>query len=363
MVLPPKELRRRNTPYLYMDKAKLVKNCRMYSTLFSGCHLFYSVKANSTLSVLSTIRDESFSFDVASWEEVKKLKSIGVKPSEIIFSAPTKLPRDVKQAFAFGINMYAFDSEEELKKIASIAPKSKVVARLAVDNDGSRWPLTKKFGLSNESAVKYIMQASQLGLVPAGITFHVGSQNLMPTTWGRAIDRVWSVWLELKKAGISLDFVNIGGGFPVEYTEKVPPVSSIAKEVMRYVKSLFGKELKIYVEPGRGVVGNVGTLCSSVINKEKRDGERWIYIDVGVFNGLQETLEGFKYRILTEDKGRTVRCVLCGPTCDSADTISKCEYLPENLKVGDKIYISATGAYTTSYEYYNGFKYPKTFLI
>lgn len=357
-----KEFENRETPFLHINKGNLQQNCKAFKMAFNKCQVFYSVKANSTDSVLSIINKEELNFDVASLGEINKLKRLDVNPSRIIFSAPTKLPRDVLQAYRYGILTYAFDSEAELLKLSKLAPGATVVARLAVDNEGSRWPLTRKFGLSNEQALHCILKSKALGLHFGGVTFHVGSQNLEPTTWERALDRAWSVWFELKKEGIGTDFINIGGGFPVKYTENVPSVSAIARIVIKYTKKLFGKEVKIYVEPGRSLVASSGTLYASVVNRARRESEEWLYVDVGVFNGLQETLEGFRYNIVAEKNGNLTPYILCGSTCDSMDRIASEVMLPDNLEIGDRLCFSSAGAYTTSYEYYNGFKYPETII-
>lgn len=353
------------TPYVIYDTALLHSNCKDFKTLFKPHPIFFSVKANSTPSILRIVKDEELNFDVASWEEVKILKSINVPAKRIIFSAPTKIPSDIKRAYAYGIRVFAFDSKEELDKLAKLAPNSEVFARLAVDNEGSEWPLVRKFGLTNEEALEYIPYATKLGLNPIGFTFHVGSQNVKPSTWTRALERVYSVWIEFKLKNIDLPIINIGGGFPVYYHKDVPSLKKIADEIKSSTEKLFDKHVSLNIEPGRRLVGNTGLLVTTVVNRAQRDGDEWLYLDVGVFSGLQETLEGFRYPVVPENKypkNRNKMFVLCGPTCDSVDTLMKDVSLPRDIKVGDRLFILSAGAYITSMEHYNGFKYPKSVI-
>ena len=351
------------TPFVLYDSDAIVKNCMKFKTLFKPYPIFFSVKANSTPSVLKIIKGQGVNFDVASWGEITILKSLKVPAKRIIFSAPTKLPDDIKKAYDYGIDTYAFDSKIELEKIAELAPGSKVIARLAVDNEGSEWPLIRKFGLTNEEILTLVPFAVKLGLKPLGLTFHVGSQNLKPTTCTRALERVYSVWLDLKLKGISLEVINIGGGFPVQYTKPVADVEEIATEIKTSMKKLFDKHVKLYIEPGRKIVGETAVLVTTVVNRAKRDGDEWLYLDTGVYHGLQETIEGFRYVVVpnrTSQKKHSF--VLSGPSCDSVDTIMEDVELPKNIKLGDRIFFLTAGAYITSMEHYNGFHYPQTVI-
>jgi len=177
----------------------------------------------------------------------------------------------------------------------------------------------------------------------------------------------------LAKADLELKMVNIGGGFPARYDKEVKGVEAYAAAVMRAITRHFGNRLpEIIVEPGRSIVGDAGVLQSEVVlisKKAAKEEKRWVYLDVGKFNGLAETMdESIKYRIRTPaDGGATGPVVLAGPSCDSADILyEKTEYkLPLNLKVGDKVEFLSTGAYTSTYSSvgFNGFEPLKTYCI
>jgi len=125
----------------------------------------------------------------------------------------------------------------------------------------------------------------------------------------------------------------------------------------------FPTGVEIFVEPGRAVVGEAGILVSTVIAKARRNGQNWLYLDVGVFNGLMESIGGFRYSMTTDRDGPVQKWVVAGPSCDSLDVIAKGIELPE-LQIGDKVYIASAGAYTTAYaSRFNGFPIPKTYFV
>ena len=166
--------------------------------------------------------------------------------------------------------------------------------------------------------------------------------------------------------------MNMGGGFPADYLVKTNPLAVYAEEINRYLGLHFGDAIpELYLEPGRGLVGEAGILVSEVVSvakKSKTDLKRWVYTDVGIFNGLMETLgESIKYPAYTEKTGPTGDVVLAGPTCDSLDIMYEhFKYqLPLSLESGDRIYWLSAGAYTASYSAieFNGFPPLKTYYL
>jgi ornithine decarboxylase len=269
-----------------------------------------------------------------------------------------KDPSLIKLAHENGIDLTAFDSYSEIEKLAALAPGTKVGVRLSVPNDGSEWPLTKKFGVDSDQAVELLVQARKSGLKPVGLFFHVGSQCTLAGTWAKAIEKSWSVWQRAAERGIELHMLNVGGGFPATYLKPVPTVAEIARVIQESVAALFPKDVEISLAPGRGLVGEAGILAATVMAKAARDAEQWLYLDVGVFNGLMEAVGGIKYRIVPSRIGPTRKWVLSGPTCDSFDVISSEVELPD-LDVGDRVYITSAGAYTTAYaSEFDGFPIP-----
>jgi len=160
--------------------------------------------------------------------------------------------------------------------------------------------------------------------------------------------------------------LNIGGGYPINYTKNVVKIEAIEKNINNLIYEKFPENTKILIEPGRAVVGDAGIFVASVIGKARRADESWLYIDVGVFNGLMESVGGIKYSYIVESSSRTKykkKWTITGPSCDSFDIIDKGLMLPEP-DIGSLILILSSGAYTTSYaSEFNGFPIPKTILI
>jgi ornithine decarboxylase len=269
-------------------------------------------------------------------------------------------------AATYGIKYFAFDSAEEVDKLSQFVPHCNVYVRLSVPNEGSEWPLSKKFGVELDQAATLLTYAKDRGLNPVGITFHVGSQCTNIYNWNIALDKAKVLWDIAESNRITLNFLNIGGGYPIKYTKNVVSIETIEKNVNSLIYERFPKGVEIHIEPGRAVVGDAGILVTSVIGKARRSDEDWIYIDVGVFNGLMESVGGIKYSYVVESYKHArhkKRWTIAGPSCDSFDVIDNNVTLPEP-NVGNLILILSSGAYTVSYaSEFNGFSIPKTILI
>jgi ornithine decarboxylase len=362
-----------DTPCLVVDLDVVGEAYQLLRTYMPIAKVFYAVKANPAGEVVDLLRGLGASFDVASRGEVDLCLGLGVTADRMSFGNTIKKERDIAYAFEKGVKLYAFDSEAELEKLARSAPGARVFCRILVDGEGAEWPLSRKFGCAPEMAVELLRRAKAEGLDPYGVSFHVGSQQTNLDQWDSAVGRAAHMFSLLAETDINLRMVNIGGGFPAHYRGDVPGVERYAQAVMAAITRHFGNDLpEIVIEPGRSIVGDAGVIQSEVVlisQKAFDDPKRWVYLDVGKFNGLAETMdESIKYRIRTPaEGGPTGVAVLAGPTCDSADILyEKTEYrLPMALKVGDKVQILSTGAYTSSYASvgFNGFSPIKTYCI
>jgi len=365
--------RQPETPCLVVDLDVVSEAYQLLRTYMPIAKVFYAVKANPALEIVALLQGLGSSFDVASRGEVDLCLGQGVTADRMSFGNTIKKERDIAYAFEKGVRLFAFDSEAELEKLARSAPGARVFCRILVDSEGAEWPLSRKFGCAPEMAVDLLKRAKAQGLDPYGVSFHVGSQQTNLDQWDSAVGRAASMFSLLAQTDINLRMVNIGGGFPAHYRGEVPGVERYAQAVMAAITRHFGNDLpEIVVEPGRSIVGDAGVIQSEVVlisQKALGDTKRWVYLDVGKFNGLAETMdESIKYRIRTPtESGPSGAVVLAGPTCDSADILyEKTEYrLPMALKVGDKLQILSTGAYTSSYASvgFNGFSPIKTYCI
>ncbi len=350
-------------PYLLIDKAKLKQKVYSIGKNIRNSKVFYAVKANPDIEILKLIKSLGIGFEIASEGELNILSSLGVGREMIISSNPIKSFRFLRMASGCGVSYFAVDSEDEIEKLREYSPNCNVYVRLSVPNEGSEWPLSKKFAVELDEAEELLMHAKKRKLNPVGITFHVGSQCTNIYNWNTALDKAKILWDRAEKRGIRLSMLNIGGGYPIRYTKNVVNITTIEKNVDKLIYEKFPKNTKIFIEPGRAVVGDAGIFVSKVIGKAKRADEDWLYIDVGVFNGLMESVGGIKYSYIVEGSRQNKKWTLAGPSCDSFDVIDKDIFLPEP-KVGNILLILSSGAYTISYaSEFNGFSIPKTILI
>ncbi len=360
-------------PCLVIDVDIVEHNYISLSRALPLANVFYAVKANPSDEVIRRLSGLGSNFDSASLAEIDLCLGHGVSPARISFGNTIKKESDIAGAYARGVRMFAFDSDAELEKIANSAPGSRVYCRLLVPSDGAEWPLSRKFGCEPDMALRLLVRAKRLGLDAYGVSFHVGSQQTDPGQWNNALALVSKLFGDLRRLGVNLRMVNLGGGLPARYRTGVLPPEDYAAAIMDALIRHFGPALpEIIIEPGRSIAGDAGVIQAEVVliaRKSDNDPVRWVYLDIGKFSGLAETMdEAIKYRFLTpHDGGKTGPVVLAGPTCDSADILyEKTHYeLPLDLKIGDKVQILSTGAYTATYSSvcFNGFPALRTVCI
>ena len=361
------------TPCLVLDVDRVEENYRAIHAALPLARVYYAVKANPAAPILERLVGLGSAFDAASFEEVSMCLEAGAAPGAISFGNTIKKVSAIRGAFEAGINTFAFDSVEELEKLAAHAPGSRVYCRLLVENKGADWPLSRKFGTTVERAGELMIRAGQLGLDPYGLSFHVGSQQMDTAAYEVAIGQVGMLFTDLRNAGVNLRMVNLGGGFPVRYRDEVPSVDCFARAIMHAMTEHFGNDLpEILIEPGRSMVGDAGVVHAEVVLVSQRvpgDPTRWVYLDIGRFGGLAETEgESIKYRIQTQHDGEATGPVcLAGPTCDGADILyERSNYrLPLALQHGETVDIMSAGAYVTTYasQRFNGFRPPAEHYI
>ena len=353
------------TPCLVLDVDRVEANFRALSRALPLARIYYAVKANPAPQVLARLVRLSSFFDAASYEEVSACLDAGARPEAISFGNTIKKVSAIRRAHAQGVSMFAFDSAEELEKLAEHAPGARVYCRILVENEGADWPLSRKFGTTIESAKALMLRAGEMGLDPFGLSFHVGSQQTTTRAYEIAIGKVAMLFTDLTEAGVNLRMMNLGGGFPTRYRDDVPEIDQFGNAIMTAMTDHFGNNLPdMVIEPGRFIVGDAGVVSAEVVLVSRRDPDdpvRWVYLDIGRFGGLAETEgEAIKYRILTPHDGTPMGPVaIAGPTCDGADILyEKSNYrLPLALRSGDRVELLSTGAYVTTYasQRFNGF--------
>jgi ornithine decarboxylase len=364
---------RPETPCLVVDLDVIAEAYDLLRWHLPLAHVYYAVKANPAAEIVAMLERKGANFDVASRGEIELCLSNGITPDRLSYGNTIKKENDIVFAHQAGLRLFAFDSASELDKLARAAPGARVFCRILVTCAGAEWPLSRKFGCAPSMAVELLRRARDVGLDPYGVSFHVGSQQTDLEQWDGAVASAAQMFSLLAETDIDLRMINIGGGFPAHYRGAVPEIDGYAEAVMSAITRHFGNKLpEIIIEPGRSLVGDAGVIQSEVVliaDKGGGDGRRWVYLDVGKFNGLAETMdESIKYRIETPGRGgASAPVILAGPTCDSADILYEhTEYrLPLGLEIGDKVEILSTGAYTASYASvgFNGFAPIRTYCI
>jgi len=360
-------------PCLVVDLDVVRDNYASFAKALPDTRIFYAVKANPDPQVLSLLASLGSCFDTASVVEIQQVLATGATADRISFGNTIKKERDIARAFELGVRLFAVDCEAEVEKIARVAPGAKVFCRILCDGAGAEWPLSRKFGCTPDMAPRVLEQAQRLGLVPYGLSFHVGSQQRNPRMWDQALASSAAIFKDLAERGISLQMVNLGGGFPTKYLRNVPAVKAYGQSIFKALRKHFGNCIpETIIEPGRGMVGNAGVIEAEVVlisKKSEDDKVKWVYLDIGKFNGLAETTdEMIRYPIRTAfDHDEMEPCVLAGPSCDSIDVLYEKEPypLPISLEIGSKVLIEGTGAYTTTYSSvgFNGFPPLKSYVI
>ncbi|GIX15746.1 MAG: ornithine decarboxylase [Paracoccaceae bacterium] len=351
-------------PTLVIDLEAVAARYRALRAGLGDARIHYAVKANPEPAVVARLLAEGCRFDAASRGEIALCLDLGAAPEAISFGNTVKKPADIAFAHARGVRLFAADAAEELAKIAANAPGAEVYIRLLVEETEADWPLSRKFGAPASEIPELMRTAAGLGLRPRGLSFHVGSQTRLPRMWAPVLDAAHAAWQACRAAGFPLDLLNIGGGFPAFYGEAVPDPAAYSAEVMAMVRARFGPLPEVMAEPGRGMVAEAGAIAAEVLlvtRKRPTDIARWVYLDIGKFSGLAETMdEAIRYQFLTPRDGEpTGPCILAGPSCDSADVLYERRpvQLPLGLAAGDRIVIRNCGAYTSSYASvgFNGF--------
>jgi len=238
------------TPCLVLDVDRVEDNFRALRRTLPLARIYYAVKANPAPQILERLVGLSSFFDAAGFEEVAACLDAGARPEAISYGNTIKKASAIRAAFERGVTLFAFDSLEELRKLAEHAPGARVYCRLLVENKGADWPLSRKFGTTVENAKALMLRAGAMGLDPYGLSFHVGSQQTTTRAYEVAIAKVAMLFTDLTEAGVNLRMMNLGGGFPVRYKDDVPEIDQFGDAIMTALVEHFGNNLpEMVIEP------------------------------------------------------------------------------------------------------------------
>jgi len=364
------------TPHVIVD-LELIRS--YYERMSKACNyaqIYFALKACPLNEIATMLNSMGSHFDIASRYELDQVLSLGVSPENIFYGNTIKKEEDIAYFWSKGVKTFATDCENDVRKIARVAPAANVYFRVLLPASNSAdWPLSRKFGCHSDLVLTLITLAKKLGLNPIGLSFHVGSQQRDVTVWDVALGMCANIFA---KSSCKLSLIDMGGGLPARYVYETMSLENYGKIIESYIEKHFPNKAsrpRFVMEPGRSLVADSGVLVSTVVEVANKGGDedyRWVYLDAGKFNGMIETIdESIRYSSVCscdmDCTHKTLPVVLAGPTCDSMDIMYEKEKypMPVDLKAGDRVYFLAAGAYTGSYASvcFNGFPPIKTFVL
>lgn len=355
-----KMIKKHSSPLMLIERQALEKQLRTFHKALPEVTPYYAIKANPYPGIIKKFIELGAGFDVASANEMNTVLELGAQADKIIFANTIKSNEDIRSAFKKKVKLMTFDNEPELYKIAKYCPSARVIIRIKVANVGSIVELSLKFGADPEQSISLLKKARSLGLKPMGVSFHVGSQCTNAENYLQALDVSSAIFNEAKQSGIFLNILDIGGGFPIRHFEhdNHTTFECMASQIRKKLQRLFDKNVKFIAEPGRFLVGPAGILITQVIGRAFRNNKNYYYLNDGLYGDFSGIVfDHCKYEFKTLKRGQRFLSTLAGPTCDSFDTISLSEDLPE-LDVGNVVYVKNIGAYScaSAVPNFNGFK-------
>jgi ornithine decarboxylase len=342
------------TPLLVASRAVLLRNYEALRSSLPGVEFYYAAKANPAEAILRPLCEAGSSVDVCSYGEMLAALKAGFTPDMMIHTHPCKTEQNLTSCYAEGLRWFTFDNANEIPKLARHAPDASLLLRLAVSSSSSLINLSAKFGAFEADAVPLMLAAREAGLAVRGMSFHVGSQCREPEDFRRALLQARRIWNRATAAGIELEVLDIGGGFPAPYRDAVLSLEVYCRALARALDETFGdlifseRAIRVIAEPGRGVVADSMTLITRVIGKSVRGGTPWYIIDDGLYGSFSGQLfDHVEYPLIARnaDERGLLPCVVAGPTCDSSDVVARDQMLPD-LDIGELLLVPTMGAYT-----------------
>ena len=337
---------------------------RWFQDSFQG-DVYYAVKANPSAWVIDNLAQNGVaSFDVASIPEIELVAS-RVPEARMAFMHPVKSRAAIAAAYHdYGVRTFALDTHEELSKIleATGGPDDlTLVVRLAVSADGAAYSLSGKFGVDAHEAPSLLLAARRATQDRLGVSFHVGSQCMRPTAFQAAMAQASRA---IVRAGVMVDVVDVGGGFPSVYPGMIPPdMGDYVDSIHRgFAEMMVHEDTELWCEPGRALVAEAQSILTKV---ELRKGDA-VYLNDGSYGSLFDaahTRWPFPVKLYRADAegARQVEGALkpfrfYGPTCDSLDHMPGPFWLPDDIREGDYVEIGMLGAYGVAMNTrFNGF--------
>ena len=343
--------------YTYSHSAVLDQINSLREALSEVQHeICYAVKTNSNLAILGSLAHAGVGFDIVSVGELERLQRVGADLSRVVFAGVGKRPDELRRAVESAVGLIHVESMPEAEVLSSIASQCnrEVHVALRVNPDlsagGHAYISTgtarEKFGLEQSGLLQSWKHIASLpGLKPIGLHCHVGSQILDKQAHQTVARRMADLTRDLRAHGQTVETLNLGGGLGIRYDQETPPGAKGFAEAI--LPEILGLGVKLYIEPGRFVVGNAGILLSRVLYRKETSQKTFIVLDTGMNDLARPSLYGAHHEILPlrhqgHPEWETVDVV--GPICESGDFLARSRLLPR-LECGDLVAICSAGAY------------------
>ena len=350
------------TPCFIYSHNDLVKNFSEIKNVFASekRKVFYSVKANSNLSILKVLLELGAGFDIVSLGELERVIKIGAQPEKIIYSGVGKSEEEIIRSLEYGIHCFNVESFSELERINSIAAKLNKVAPVSIRinpniDPGSHEFIstgveTTKFGINLKNMMDaFIYANNEKSIELLGIDYHIGSQIESLDPFKEAIISVKKIIDQLKENNINIKLIDMGGGLGINYNNNdAPSLNDFGKTINQVINDNELSDYDFIIELGRSIVGNVGYILTSVEYIKKDSEKNFVIVDAGMDNLIRPALYDAWHEIkpITDNKEQNILCDIVGPVCECTDFLGKDRRL--SVQQGDLLIISSCGAYASS---------------
>ena len=352
------------TPFMILRTNIVKQSLARLRQALPGVEVFYAVKANDHPSIIHALSEENCGFDISSARELETVIDCGCSVENTIHTNPVKMATEFDDAVEMGAKTFVADNNAELNKFVKYGEAIGVMVRVKTESGSSVVNLSYKFGAEVDEISGILDRIIKLNIPFRGFCFHVGSQCSSADQYIRAIEISRGLIELASQRGLKTSILDIGGGFPIEYTEDIPPIEIFGEAITKALKEHIDPSIRIICEPGRFICGEASTLFASVIGKSVRSGLQWYYIDDGLYGSFSGRLfDHCSYQILTNRNTKWEQAVLAGPTCDSFDIVYKDCLMPP-LEIGDFLLFPAMGAYCgVSATDFNGLKQARVIAV
>jgi ornithine decarboxylase len=349
----PAEVRRLvrefGSPLLILDCERVRVQFRKLRKALPHVDLHYALKPLPHPAVVRTVIEEGGYLDLATSGEVQLVERLGVSPERCIHTHPIKRPADIANALEFGVRTFVADNPDEVRKFARHREAAQLLLRVSFRSPGAVVDLSRKFGCDPEAVLALARVAAGLGIGVRGLSFHVGSQTADATKQVEALEACAKLMAAARREKLGVfDTLDIGGGFPIDYTQPVQDIGRFCAP-LRAALARLPKRVRVIAEPGRYIVGPAAIGVASVMGRAQREGHWWYYLDDGLYGSYSGQLyDHARYPVEPlRDGAERLPSVLAGPTCDSIDVIDDHLDLPM-LDAGDLVVGRQMGAYTAA---------------